>query len=150
LWAFSPADVKTEQEYLERYPGDEFVDIIGFDTYAGKNTPEQINDYVSKIRTNLDIVTSLAKKHDKIPILAETGNESISIPGFFTKVLLPVIKDYKISYVLFWRNAFRSDMRHHFYVPFDGHQEAGDFKAFTDLERILLNKDINNIYNDNF
>lgn len=150
LWAYSPADVKSEQEYLERYPGDEYVDIIGFDTYTGKNTPESIKDYMSKVRTNLDIVTSVANKYDKIPILAETGNESISMPGYFTKVLYPVIKDYKISYVLFWRNASRSDMKHHFYVPYAGHPEADDFKAFTDYDDILLNRDVKNIYNDNF
>jgi len=35
LYAFSPdCRFVTERDYLERYPGDEFVDVVGFDDYA--------------------------------------------------------------------------------------------------------------------
>ena len=37
LIGYSAADYATEQEYLERYPGDDYVDIIGFDAYMGKD-----------------------------------------------------------------------------------------------------------------
>ena len=73
LYAFSPADVNTEAEYLLRYPGDEWVDIVGFDTYAFGTEAKDIEGYQKKIRENLLIVTKYAAKADKIPVLAETG-----------------------------------------------------------------------------
>ncbi len=34
LYAYSPSETKDETEFLERYPGDEYVDIVGYDCYA--------------------------------------------------------------------------------------------------------------------
>jgi len=140
LYAFSPADVNTEAEYLLRYPGDEWVDIVGFDTYAFGTEAKDIEGYQKKIRENLLIVTKYAAKADKIPVLAETGMEGVKINDYYTKVLLPVIRPFKISYVLFWRNAYRIPT--HFYVPFPGHPAADDFKKFTNSPGILMNKEI--------
>ena len=37
LWAYSPgSEPKNQDEYFERYPGDDIVDVLGFDTYIGK------------------------------------------------------------------------------------------------------------------
>jgi ribosomal 50S subunit-recycling heat shock protein len=85
-----------------------------------------------------------AKKSGKIPTLSETGMESIKVNNYFTQVLWPAMKDYKISYVLFWRNAFNKP--EHFYVPYEGHGSAIDFKNFTDFPSILLNTEINSMY----
>ena len=66
--------------------------------------------------------------------------EGVKINDYYTKVLLPVIRPFKISYVLFWRNAYRIPT--HFYVPFPGHPAADDFKKFTNSPGILMNKEI--------
>jgi len=76
--------------------------------------------------------------------MAETGLEGIKLPDYFTKVLLPTIQPFKISYLLFWRNAFNRPT--HFYVPYPGHASAADFKKFTDLPGILLNKEMAPMY----
>ncbi len=144
LYAFSPADVATEQEYFERYPGDEWVDVVGFDTYAYGTEPKDIENYKTKIDNGLKIVTAYAAKSGKIPVLAETGCEALKIDNYFTKILLPVIKPYQFSYVLFWRNAVnRPD---HFYVPYPGHPAADDFKKFTETPGIFLSKEIQSLY----
>jgi len=148
IWAFSPADVKTEAEYFERYPGDEWVDMIGFDAYLRMETPNSIEKYITQMKKNLDIVTTYAKSHNKIPVMAETGLEGIKDPNYFTGILLPVIKPYAISYVLFWRNAFVSNLQHHYYIPFAGHPAVSDFKAFTGTKTILMSKDIPNLYGE--
>lgn len=144
LYAFSPADVTTEQEYLQRYPGDEWVDIVGFDTYAFGNEQKDIDKYKYKMTAGLSIVTNYAAKAGKVPVMAETGMEGVKINNYFTEVLLPIIKPYKISYVLFWRNAFNNP--NHFYVPYAGHASAVDFKKFTAMPGILLNKNISLMY----
>jgi mannan endo-1,4-beta-mannosidase len=142
LYAFSPADVATEQDYLQRYPGDEWVDILGFDTYAYGMKDKDV--YKQKMTTGLSIVTKYAAQTGKIPVMAETGMEGIKVNDYFTRILLPIIHPYKISYVLFWRNAFNN--LNHFYVPYPGHASAADFVKFTDTQGILLNKEIKSMY----
>ena len=149
LWAYSPADVKTKAEYFERYPGDEWVDIIGFDAYMRQENPNSTEIYQSQLKKNLEIITVYAKKHNKIPILAETGLEGVVNTDYFTKILLPIIEPYKISYILFWRNAYASKLQHHFYVPFAGHSASVDFRNFAETKTILMSSDIKNIYKTN-
>lgn len=145
LYAFSPADINTEAEYLQRYPGDEWVDIVGFDTYASGTNPKDLEVYKQKMTNGLAIVTNYAARTGKIPIMAETGLEGVKVNDYFTQVLLPVIQPFKISYVLFWRNSFNDP--NHFYVPYPGHAAANDFKKFTDTKGILLNNEIIPMYN---
>jgi len=144
LYAFSPADVATEKEYLLRYPGDKWVDIIGFDTYAFGTETKDIDQYKQKMTAGLSIVTKYAAKTGKIPVMAETGMEGVKLNDYFTKILYPIIQPYKISYVLFWRNAFNKPT--HFYLPYAGHASAADFKKFTGMPGILLNKEISPMY----
>lgn len=140
LYAFSPADIANETEFLSRYPGDAWVDIIGFDTYAFGTEKSDIEKYQQKIKAGLEVITNYAYRSCKIPVLAETGSEALKIDNYFTKVLLPIIKPYQFSYVLFWRNAVnRPD---HYYVPYKGHKAAGDFRRFCKSKGILLNKEV--------
>jgi len=70
--------------------------------------------------------------------------EGIKVNDYFTRVLLPIIQPYDISYILFWRNAFNNP--NHFYVPYAGHASAADFKKFTEDKKILMNKNISAMY----
>lgn len=139
LYAFSPADIESKQEYLERYPGDNWVDIVGFDVYASGTKEKDIENYKQKMTAGLEIVSAYAKETNKIPIMAETGMESIKVPDYFTNILYPIIEPYKISYILFWRNSSSKNMRNHFYVPYKGQASAEDFKKFATMKGILLN-----------
>lgn len=141
LYGFSPAGISTEAEFLSRYPGDEWIDIIGFDTYFYAPEKEgSAEKYTQDIRAGLEVVTSYAKKAGKIPVLAETGLEGVVIDNYFSEILYPAIQDFKISYVLLWRNAFT--MKHHHYVPYPGHPAADDFRKFTEKEDILMIREI--------
>jgi len=146
LYAFSPSDVKNENEYLMRYPGDNWVDIVGFDTYAYGTEQKDLDVYKQKMITGLSIVTKYAQQTGKIPIMAETGMESLIVPDYFTHILYPIIEPYKISYILFWRNSSSKSMRKHFYVPFAGQTSVSDFKKFTNMPGILLINEISPMY----
>jgi len=141
LYGFSPAGIRTTDELLSRYPGDEWVDVVGFDTYfynpAARGSREK---YIRDIQAGLKVVTDYAAHTGKIPVLAETGLEGVVIDTYFTGILYPAIKDFKFSYVLLWRNAYT--MAHHHYVPYPGHPAAGDFKKFTEKKEILMINDI--------
>ncbi|MDR2086896.1 MAG: glycoside hydrolase family 26 protein [Dysgonamonadaceae bacterium] len=144
LYAFSPSTTKNLKEYLERYPGDDYVDMVGFDCYAnGENeaqqpekTLQQIAKYKKTLKHNLDIITAYAKKSGKIPAITETGMERIPYPQYFTDAVYNSIKDYQIAYVLFWRNAYNRPS--HFYVPYPGGPGEADFRAFSSLPKIIM------------
>ena len=45
-------------------------------------------------------------------------------------------KGLSLAYVLTWRNA--CDMEGHFYAPWPGQVSAEDFRAFADMEKIVM------------
>jgi len=142
LYAYSPSELKNEEELLERYPGDEYVDIIGYDCYASGSDSVAITNYKAIMNRSLKIVTDYAQRSGKLPVIGETGMESVPYPQYFTDVVYPVINQYKIGWVLFWRNAWEPDKRHHYYIPFKGHPAEADFMEFVEKPDILMNKTI--------
>ncbi|MDR2954522.1 MAG: glycoside hydrolase family 26 protein [Prevotella sp.] len=142
LYAYSPSETKDEAHFLERYPGDEYVDIVGFDCYANGSDSTAVARYKKALDHNLKIVTDYATKANKVPVIGETGMESIPYNAYFTDAVYSVISRYKIAWVLFWRNAWESDKPGHFYGPFAGHSSAPDFKEFVAKPDILMNNDI--------
>jgi mannan endo-1,4-beta-mannosidase len=148
LYAYSPSSVQAEAEYLERYPGDEYMDILGFDYYAnGENElynletdSARMTQYKQTMKTNLDILTAYAAKAGKIPAITETGMERFGYPAYFTDAVYNTIQDYNVSYVLFWRNA--PDRPTHYYVAYPGCPNETDFRIFVEKPKILLINDI--------
>lgn len=139
LYAYSSASgFNNAAEYLERYPGDDIVDLLGFDDYQGGIGGKE--NYVKSIALGMSIIIPIAKDHNKIPILAETGLESLPDPKWWTETLWPAIKDFPISYVLFWRNAHNKPT--HFYVPFPGQASAANFKEMEKIDRTLFLNDL--------
>ena len=91
---------------------------------------------------NLKIVTDYAQKSGKLPIVGETGMESIPYSQYFTDAVYTIVSQYKIGWVLFWRNAWEADKPNHYYIPFKEHPSASDFKEFVNKPNILMNENI--------
>ena len=145
LYAFSP-DCKftTEKEYLERYPGDKYVDILGTDNYwdfrpDGANHPKLAVD-------KLKIVSDIAKNKQKLAALTETGLEGVTNPEWYTSVLLPILKNpaIKLAYVMVWRNANYNP--NHYYAPFSGHPAEDDFRKFKEDSQIYFEDRLPDLY----
>ncbi len=144
LYAFSPdCRFDTEEEFLERYPGDEFVDMVGFDDYAHFGRDGYKLDEGIK---RLQVVSDLAKKRGKLAAFTETGLESIPNLTWWTDVLLKTLKSpgLEISYVLVWRNDQNSAT--HYYAPVPGHPSVPDFKKFFDDPFTFFEKDLKSVY----
>lgn len=144
IYAFSP-DNKfiTEEEYLDRYPGDDYVDMVGVDNYGDMGR----NQYDLEAATKkLKIVSDYAIKAGKLAAFTETGLETIPNPIWWTNILLKVMKGHglELAYVLVWRNDIRSPT--HFYAPFPGQVSVPDFIKFYDDPYTLFEKDLHNIY----
>jgi len=142
LYAYSTDNFDTEEYFLDRYPGNEFVDVIGFDDYGSIREQES----ASKTINELHLIASIADRLDKIPAWTETGLASIPIADWWTETILKRIKTdsltCRIAWVLVWRNA-RPD---HHYAPFVGHSSAADFKKFRDDDCILFEDELPDLY----
>jgi hypothetical protein len=142
LYVYNTADFSNKEQFLERYPGDEYVDIVSFDSYQYGN-PKNDNSFVKNVDFRLGVIEEVAKEKNKIPALAETGYETISYEEWWTKTLMKAIGEHKISYVLVWRNAGQQANGHwHYYVPKKGDVSEQDFKKFYQLDKTLFQKDV--------
>ena len=142
VWAWSPnlSDEKTVDLFLQRYPGDKYVDLIGVDVYEFDNND---TNYQNNLRATLDVMTAAGKKVKKMTALTETGCRGIAKKtDWFTKTLWPVIKDYKLSYVLFWRNAWDKPQEEAYLPGVGDGKIVDDFKTFCDSPKVLTAKNV--------
>ncbi|MBE6238269.1 MAG: beta-mannosidase [Bacteroidales bacterium] len=135
VWSYSPdAGGLTDDNFGEKYPGDDIVDMVGIDFYQFDTN----EDYIERTRHCLSLTEAFAKEHGKLMAFTEAGFEGVKYERWWTEVLYPAIKDFPVSYVLLWRNACDGHMQHHFYGPHPEHESAEDFKAFAAEEQILF------------
>jgi len=144
LYAFSPDNkFKSESEFLERYPGDAWVDMVGMDNYGDMGRDRTDIDTAT---LKLKIVSDYARKAGKLAAFTETGLESIPDTMWWTNTLLKVMKSpgMRLSYVLVWRNDTRSPT--HYYAPFPGQVSVPNFLQFFNDPYTLFEKDLKNVY----
>ncbi|MGV8826819.1 MAG: glycoside hydrolase family 26 protein [Breznakibacter sp.] len=143
LIIYSPDRVYSEAEYFERYPGDEYVDILGIDWYH-KPEMDSPESFVSDVSKALLMVKQAAAAKNKPFVFSETGLEALPIADWFTKILYPAISTTKPAYVLVWRNAH--ERPNHFFAPYPGHPACEDFKAFKEKKEIHFESELPNLY----
>jgi mannan endo-1,4-beta-mannosidase len=132
LFAWSPDRAfTTEAQYLEYYPGDAYVDIVGMDNYfdlAPGNDPGVAS-------RKLKIVSDYALKKGKVAAFTETGLDKLPQADWFTRQLLPALRSQpvQIAYVMLWSNT--TDM---YWTPPVGHPAESDFIQFKNSPSILF------------
>lgn len=145
IYAFSPDNrFLSEEKFLERYPGDEWTDMVGMDNYGdfGRDGKYDVAAGIKKLK----IVSDYAKKSGKLAAFTETGLESIPNPTWWTETLLKTLKTegMRLSYVLVWRNDVRSPT--HYYAPYPGHSSVPDFMKFYNDPFTLFENDLPDLY----
>ena len=146
--------INSEDEYLARYPGDEYIDIMGLDLYNDK--PHKGDGFYHKLSSSVDVVYDIAKSRSKITALTEIGYRSLDTENGYFEGLSPIgntIQDWftelldaitsteggrRLSYMLTWANF--SDTQ--FWIPFVTedfrHEMADDFIKFAGDHRIKM------------
>jgi len=139
LFAFNTDRFASKEAYLERYPGDEWVDITGFDIYQrGGNAA-----FLEEFKRTLTLLEEIAGERHKIPALTEFGYNGLPDSAWWTSVLSPALQDHHLAYIMAWRNAGRNQQgQSEFYVPYKGQSSAGDFIKFYKDKKTLFQKDI--------
>jgi len=142
LYAISPQEIRTEAQYLERYPGDEYVDILGHDDYQLWSL-----GYVAQLGRTLDMIATLAEARGKISALTEVGVDKVPQSNWWTAYLFAALNynenARKTAWALVWRNASES----HFFAPYPGHASVPDFIMFYNNPLTAFENDLTDLYN---
>jgi len=144
ITCYSPDRFKSREQYLERYPGDDYIDILGHDNYGDFRSLQT----KAQAQSALETIVALAVEHNKIAALTETGVGASVAPNanWWTDVLLEVLKSSpstrKIAWVLVWRNAGARQN----YAAFPGAASAESFKAFERDPLTLFLEDLPRMY----
>lgn len=125
----------TKQDYLFRWPGDEYVDFLGMDCYHGRNK--------EAFAVNVKNISELSQEKKKPCAVTETGIEGVKYPTYFTEEVLPALKGNQLSFVMFWRND--DEMKDHHFLPFKGDVSEKDFVKFCKDSKVLLLKDLRKV-----
>lgn len=139
IYVFNTAEnVNTEEEFLQFYPGDEWVDILSLDSYR------DVRDEAASegLKTRLAMLADLAARKGKVSALAETGLEGIPHPEWWTRVflngILPRQGQPSVAYAMVWRNA---NKKHH-YGPYPDHVSAANFIEFHQHPVTVFEKEL--------
>lgn len=151
LYAFSPDNSYSKiEDYLTRYPGDKYVDVLGMDNYGDLNSG---NDGNNRANAKLKMLSIAARTRVKIAALTETGYQVTTttppINNWFSTNLYNVLHDNRvfdlefncISYVLFWNNT-----KDGYYVPNGSVSNANDFKTFASKPKSALLNSLPKMY----
>lgn len=141
LYAYSPSKNCGRAGYLERYPGDDYVDVWGYDCYDHSMQPHL---------EDLRMVVTEAEARGKLPALTECGvpkgMTQAKTQTWYVKDLLTPIRDdpvaRRLAFALVWQN--RKD--DHYWVPVPGKPGLEDFKAFHADPFTVFERDLPNLY----
>jgi len=141
LYAISPQDISSADEYLSRYPGDEWVDIFGMDSYSLWNLAA-----ITNLGEALSIVNELAYERGKVVALTEVGIENVPIANWWTDYLLEAIKYNEFSRKTVWALVWRNHNTEHHFAPYPGHASATNFIEFFNDPFTVFLGNLNQIY----
>lgn len=130
LYVYGPGSEASDvEEYGERYPGDDYVDMVGFDIYNDNPTENNDNTWFVDFKKALSIVEEFGTAHGKLIAVTETGIRNETQKGDnqtallktgnlhkdWYNSLLDAVSESKASYFLLWSNFGEKDG---FYTPY--------------------------------
>ncbi len=159
IYVYSPgSEPSSMEEFQERYPGDAYVDMVGFDMYDRTHDKEWLDSYEKQAA----LVDAFAKKHKKLFAFTETGVGNDTQPGdnqtallkkgnpskdWYRKVM-EIASRTSASYFLLWANFSKNDGYYSPYVDekkkdgkLVGHELLDDFLKFYNDPRSLFASD---------
>lgn len=146
LYAFSPDNsYSTASQYLSRYPGDAYVDLLGIDNYGDFSNGSTAG--VTTANNKLKMISDLAKEKVKIAAMTETGyrvtTSTAPINNFFSNNIYTAMtaNSVELAFVMFWANN-----QDGYYVPPSGQSNTQDFKDFTLKGESVLQNTIPQMY----
>ncbi len=132
IYVYGPGtEAGTEAEYEERYPGDGYVDMVGFDSYDSVPSADASYTFQEDLKRTIELTSSFAQKHNKLFAITETGiaNGNIALlakgnprKDWYCEILELASKpEYNCCYFMLWSNYSSSAG---YYTPYVVKQNA--------------------------
>ena len=137
IYAISPQmdSAKKTEDFFYRWPGDNYVDFIGMDSYQGINNTVFVN--------NLRALSKASNLKKKPCGVTETGVEGFTKADYWTTNILAPMTGRNVSMVITWRNQFDpTEEGSHFFSVYKGHVSEKDFIAFYESPLTFFSKDL--------
>ncbi len=146
LYSFSPDNsYATSTTYLSRYPGDDYIDVLGMDNYGDFGNGSSAG--VTTANNKLKMISDLAKQKVKVAAMTETGfrvtSGTSAINGFFANNIYTAMtaNDVELAFVMFWANN-----QDGYYVPPSGQVNTQDFVQFANKAESVLQNTVPDMY----
>ena len=140
VWVYSLDNFVTEDVFNSRYPGDKYVDIIGYEKYhwwTEKETEEEcLSRFKKEFRAGLTLLNLICDKHHKVPAVSEIGFAGGVPKNFWTNCVYDIVKDFKSAYILIWSNIYDNVDR--IYGPYPGSPDSADFVEFSKMKGVVF------------
>lgn len=106
LYVYNTDKVYSIEEYFRGYPGDEYIDMLAIDWYGSGS------EFNVAVDAALSFVSRTASDKGKLAALSECGNTSWD--------MINILRRYRLSYFLTWRNQYMPAMPRMFRMPNEG------------------------------
>lgn len=135
LLAYAPNSIyegtHTKESYLENYPGDNVIDVLGYDTYW--QSPNQtLTDWTGELKKDMNMIADLAKERGKVAALTEFGRQgshtmTADSNDPFEVTVSEAVNNSNVAYAMTWAsfNYKPTDIQQ---VPWAGHPESDDMR----------------------
>ena len=151
LYAYSPGGTFNgdSTDYLATYPGDQWVDVLGYDEYDTDNSSDDSNDWINTVIKDLKMIGNEATNRGKIVAFTEfgrSGERKFNESGtgdkdtkFFSELADAIAEEVpNIAYMMTWANFGGSGDGFQSYTPWKGSDGEQDFKDFADSNANLM------------
>ena len=142
IYAISPQidNQGTESSYLERWPGDEYVDFLGIDCYQG------INNLV--FTNNLKTLARISQSKKKPCGVTETGVQGFTKKTYWTENIHAPMTGRKVSLLATWRNKYVGidESDNHYFSVYKGHPSEADFVKMYQADNTFFRNDLPDMY----
>uniref|UniRef100_UPI00260C5ABD glycosyl hydrolase n=1 Tax=uncultured Cardiobacterium sp. TaxID=417619 RepID=UPI00260C5ABD len=142
-----------ESRYNLLYPGDDVVDILGYDAYDTNKALPAKDKWVKETVEDMAMLSRMAAARGKVAALAEfglSGDKMIQPDGntdltFYTDLLKAIKADpdaAKIAYMMTWANwGGNPGADYSAFTPWPGHEMEADFQEFARQMTMTRNAD---------
>ena len=155
IYVYGPgSEAASVAEYETRYPGDEYVDMVGFDIY-NSDPGEDNSSWYTNFKNALQIVNDFADAHGKLVAVTETGmstsqadkgenqtalHKTGNLQKDWYNEVMEIVSESDASYYLLWANFGKKDG---YYTPYvDSVNEDGSLHGHEVLDNFI------DFYND--
>ena len=151
IYTYSPNrsamnELSMAKDYLYGYPGDDYVDVFGLVNYIEfKETLAERQIISNKFKNDLKFIDLLAHQKNKLGAITETGQNGLIDSLWFSQTLVTSFEALNYG-ALSWVTLGPNKDSTHYYIPFDEHPAAADFRDFRKNDRTIFENDLVEIY----